>query len=85
MSSWILLYLKNTEVMVIPDGFHTLCENHQVIVMKGTEVCECMCLCVRGNCVLTYLRRHRFPVVQPPKHLPTSISCGKLATQTKAH
>lgn len=40
---------------------------------------------VCGSCVRTYLRRHRFPVVQPPKHLPTSISCGKLATQREGN
>lgn len=61
----------------------TQCENHQIIVMRGAKVF--LRVCVRSNCVLTYLRRHRFPVVQPPKHLPTSISCGKLATQRKAH
>lgn len=65
------------------------CENHQIIVMRGAEVCVFACVCVcaraRSNYILTYLRRHRFPVVQPPKHLPTSISCGKLATQRKAH
>lgn len=40
---------------------------------------------VRGSCVHAYLTRHRFPVVQPPKHLPTSISCGRLATQREGN
>lgn len=46
-------------------------------------------VCVWGgvcsSCVHAYLRRQRFPVVQPPKHLPTSISCGKLATQREGN
>lgn len=47
-------------------------------LLSAAEVAH---VCLHGSCVRTYLRRHRFPVVQPPKHLPTSISCGKLATQ----
>lgn len=52
---------------------HRRCQNLQAVVTIGGG---------RGGvCVHTDLRRHRFPVVQPPEHLPTSTSCRKLATQ----
>ena len=56
-----------------------------VCVCVSVCVCVCMCVCVCTSWVHTYLRRHWFPVVQPPKHLPTSISCGKLATQREGN